>query len=276
MNPDVFKIDWRSEFRRLEQHIKGTGCVVRITHDESISAWRRFDSVLKSTFTSIHTNSVAIRIDSHWHSTRFLADILSEFDQALTDAGIPPAPVDPKSIGSISIMCGNEIAGNTQLSINSLSLNDNPDDQVKRRNAQVAGICGRCKELFARGDRLLVIVHHGNVREQSSFWRDLWRRGLSELLLQGMLLIHYVAEGEHPHGDAPDPDDNITLPRDLSDETREAHAYDDLIDMLMSMGMEKGNASAMATGHVNSNTRSMNDFYNNLTSLMLRLRSQPK
>lgn len=276
MTTQIYAIDWRREFARLKPRMVRRGGVVRIRHSGDICAWKRFDAILKQDFAALPAQSASIRVDSHWHTTRYLEDILNEFDRKLIEAGSAVSAMVPDNLSAdVAVMSGNHVSGSAEFNIGTLNLGSSSASQTRRRDARVADVCRRCGELLAKGVRLLVVVHHGLEKTQASFWRDLWQRGLSDLTSQGMLLVHYVAEGDAINLNAPDPDDEITLPRDLSEESREGDAYDDLIDMLMTFELTKPEAAAMAMGHINSNKHSMHDFYNNLATLVLRIRPEP-
>ena len=271
MNPDVYEIDWRSEFDRLRVAMRGNGCVVRVSHDENISAWRRFDAVLINAFEQMHPKSVSIRIDSHWHNTRTLDDILSAFDESLEDAGIPAIPIEITRAAPISVLSQNKVDGDATFSVGTININGDRSDNAKQRKALVLAICERCRKLLDLGDRLMIVVHHCPVKDQSRFWCDLWNRGLGALISKGLLLVHYVTKSQPAHGDAPNPNCVIQLPRDFSEETREEHAYDDLIDMLMKLGVGKEMASGLSMAHINSTKLSMTNFYDKLSSLVLKV-----
>lgn len=248
------------------------GGVVRVVHAGDVTAWRKFDALLKHIFSECSNDVASIRIDSHWHTTKFFPDILNEFDRKLAGVGILSSAAPTADTGSVQVLSGNEVRGNAEFRIAEMHLHGpSAAQQTARRDAAVADIAQRAGMMLERGGRLMVAIHHGAPRDQAPFWRDFWRRGLSNLPSRGMLLVHYVEEGTEPHADAPEPDVEIVLPRDLSDESREADAYDDLIDVLMTQGIGKEVASGMAYAHLNSHNRSMSEFYNSLSSLIMRI-----
>jgi hypothetical protein len=88
---NTYPIDWRRELNQLRPFLNGKGGFVRVTYDDDCAP-REFREIIKSIFENKTDNSnwKSIRIDPNWYSTKFLAEIIHEFEQKLSKSGSPP------------------------------------------------------------------------------------------------------------------------------------------------------------------------------------------
>jgi hypothetical protein len=173
-------------------------------------------------------------------------------------------------------LAGNEFHANAEINVENLNINtSDPFRQPGDRDERIKSVCERLKQFLGRGGRMMVVLNHASLQEQSHFWAHFWHDGLENLLPNGLLVIQMVdrSHGKPAYHDfASDPDLSINLPAML-DEARSDNAFDDLTEILSKEipGLSPEAIWAAANAHLSNNEESVKKLHDNLSKLIVKL-----
>ncbi len=231
----VQKINWRSEFGMLEPYIAERGGVVHVRYRGDVCAPDAFLATLKSVFEECETTRprASVRIDPDFFTTHYLGDVLHAFADKLDCTLEAPKSVAPV-IEEFVVASGNESEGDMDVTANIHMHTSDYSDAPALRNRRVAIVCNAMRKFLATG-RFMIVLNDAPARDQAPFWRDLWEKGLKELVDDGLFLVKMIDEdkqqqGKHP--DEPKPEQTAALPIEF-DETRQRDAIEDLAKILI-------------------------------------------
>jgi len=274
----TYPIDWRRELEKLGPYLDGTGGVIRISYNGDQYAPREFREVLKTRYERQSDNQTwrSIRIYREWHTTRFLGEILSEFERKLAgfNSYLEQEAQDEVS-NAKKVLSDNEFNGDAKLSLENVNIYFGGTPKTRDRDKHVERVCADLRRFLESGGHMMVVLIHASAREQSEFWTFLWDRGLKPLVEHGLFFIYMVDLSDETRGDhdcIPIPAVEINLPCRLDDE-REDDAYNDLVEVLLKevSGLPADAARAAADAHINSHWENIKDFHDRLPGLILRL-----
>ncbi len=230
----VQKINWRSEFEMLEPYIAERGGVVHVRYRGEGCAPDAFLATLKSVFEQCATNRprASVRIDPDFFTTHYLGDVLHALADKLGCTMEAPKSVMPV-IEEFVAASGNTSQGDMDVTANIHVHTSDHSDAPAMRNRRVVAICNAMREFLA-GGRFMIVLNDMPSKDQAAFWRDLWEKGLKELVGDGLFLVKMIDEnnerqGKHP--DEPEPEQTTALPIEF-DETRQLDAIEDLANIL--------------------------------------------
>ncbi|MEL0031274.1 MAG: hypothetical protein VW778_10530 [Betaproteobacteria bacterium] len=263
-------IDWKKEIKAISPFIGGKGGVIRIEYHGLGCAQNNFNSLIKHWHAEGESPNFSIRIDREFFTTHTLEDTLHEFEKKL-------------KIGSrfenfdqdIKILSGNHVGGNATFNLQNVHFDGNSFDASHRRRERIKAIL-EALALFLTTGRCMVVAQHHSPSEQNYFWRNFWSDGLSELVGDGLLLVHFQDKDLdiRVHEYAPMPDVVLQLPRDLQSDDRAADAYDDLYDLFKSKGLSNDGASEAASTILALSTASVASVHDNLAMKLIHMASR--
>lgn len=270
----IYRIDWRREFARLEPYFSGQGGVIHVHFRGADCAPNNFNAVLKRSFHDDRpvAERLSLRIDEAWHTTHTVDDILDAFEEKLRAAGFGmAASIAPDAGGQL--LSNLSVAGDLNISISDSSLSAGAGRTTARRKQRLAAICQNLREYLRSGGRMLIELNDQPAAFQKQFW-GLWRSGLSALVESGLVLVYMIGPraGGHAHADAPGPDEEINLPQSYeTEDERQDHVYDDLIDIFRDNGLSPDEASTAATVHLRTTKSSVGKLHDELSGVLMDL-----
>jgi len=271
----VQQINWRSEFDALKPYIEKKGGVVHIRYRGEACAPRAFLATLKST---VEGHGTSIRIDPEFFTTHYLGDVLHELATKLGHALEIEKPAGP-AIEEMVIASGNESDGDMEITANVHMHGGDPAGASVLRDHRVAAICQAMRKYLVTA-RFMIVLNATPAHEQSSFWRDLWAKGLGALVKDGLVLVKMIDEenndqGRHP--DEPPPEQVLSLPVEF-DEARQRDAIEDLARILASqvkfqrnLEVSLDSATQSVRAFVYSHKRSIDRLHNEWSGVLMEL-----
>jgi hypothetical protein len=229
---DYFRLDWRSELKKLQIYLEGKSGVVRIDFASDDAAADKFNYILKEDFGKIGNGSwLSLRIDWDWSTTYTVDDQINAFAKKLGEAGVVLEWPNSGLSGG-DLFSDNSSEGDMNLTMTGNTVFNGFDTSAYAIQERVSAVCDAMRRYVADGGKFMVIVNDMSKANQGRFWRTFWNAGLREAGGDGLSLIYYVGSlcGDEPHEDAPAPDLQIALPSSIEgDETRENDVYDDIL-----------------------------------------------
>lgn len=274
---DGYRLNWRSEFRRLEPFLNGKGGVAELRYASEHAAPLKFNYLLKEAFAAPRNGPCcSLRVDHEWFTTRHVLGVLDEFDRLLMDLGVAVGAPETED-ASISILKDIEVAGDMEAHIHGLVVNQggSPKDAYLRKRAKCT--FAAVKLFVESGGRLMIILNDMPRKQQTDFWSQIWNAGLAEAAGDhAFLVIHSGPEtDQRRHHDSPEPDIRIMLPETVEDGSeRDDHFFDDLIDAFTSAGV--GDAAGVAGVHLENNRFSILEVNLKLSAAVLAAKHAQK
>lgn len=267
------QIDWRSEIAAIRPYLEARSGVIHIRFQGPDCAPNQFSSLLKQMFSTFEGKRFSIRVDHDFATTHVAHDILTEFETQLGNIGIKVA--EPDLPPSIKILSDIDTGGNSEIRVGSVSVNSDPYHAIF--DQRVTAVRAALEKFIAAGGRFMIEHRDAPERWQYMFLRSIWEPILSKFAGNGLVYIQMLGPEcrQRPHEDAPGPDMIKTLPTGFeTDEVREGHAYDDLIDIFEAEGHTVEAASAAATAHLENNLNSVSRLHNNLAGVLLSMKQK--
>ncbi|MGJ4962954.1 hypothetical protein [Bradyrhizobium sp. HKCCYLRH3061] len=273
----AFRLDWRSEFKRLSPYLDGIrGGVVRVDYDSEDAAPDKFNFLLKEYFGKPKNGMrCSLRIDHEWFTTRQVFGILDEISRILADAGFPDEldPADCASSGNI--IANNSVDGNMTVAISNstITINGRVDERALR--ARLKSTCAAMRRYVGAGGHFMFVVNDAPLEDQAEFWQRIWNAGLSAAVGENAVLVVGAGpkSGKRHHPDSPEPDELIVLPVSVeTDEARQDVIYDDLVEVFQRNGVQ--GAEAAAQTYLSCHARSMLQLNMQLSATLLSIRNR--
>lgn len=273
-----FRLNWRSEFRKLSPYLQSQEGVVRVNYRSENAAPGMFNHLLKEEFVAHASNGprLSLRIDSDWFTTRVVAGVLDELDRLLGEAGFPAERADIE-YKLINFVTENEVQGNMITTVTNNTFNLGSEASAQAQAARLASVCAAMRKFVEAGGHFMVVLNDTPLSKQSVFWQQIWNVGLSDAGRGGLLLVIHAGpkSEQQQHEDSPRASECLYLPDSVeSDESRQDHIYDDLIDVFQRNDIMSHEASAAAAAHLANNADSMSKLYSKLGATLMSLKQR--
>jgi len=272
-----FRLDWRSEFKRLSQYLDGIrGGVIKVEYDSEDAAPDKFNFFLKEYFGKPKNGMrCSLRIDHEWYTTRQVFGILDEIGRILADAGFPADLDQADCVSGGNVVANNSVHGDMTVAIqgSTITINGRVDERALR--ARLESICAAMRKYVGAGGHFMFVVNDAPLADQAEFWQRIWNAGLSAAVGENAVLVIGAGpkSGKRHHPDSPEPDELIVLPISvLTDEVRQDVIYDDLVEIFQSNGI-KGAESAAQT-YLTCHAHSMLQLNMQLSATLMSIRNR--
>jgi hypothetical protein len=262
MNHSNFRLDWLREAKKLERYFDGQPGVVRIDFESEEAAVNKFNWFIEEQFENRDGNSrwLSARLDDDWSTTFTVDDQIYAVARKLEEAGIVVDWTQAQS-GVGDVASGNQSNGHIDITISDSVIMNGFDASAAGVQKRLNLVCEAMGRFIADGGRFMLVVNDMKKQDQGKIWKAIWNAGLRDAGGDRLSLVYYAGPkcGREPHGDAPAPEVQFTLPHSIeTDDARKDEVYDDIIEILRShAGYSDDEASKTAGGLVASNCDSV-------------------
>ncbi|MDF0599150.1 hypothetical protein P1J78_00260 [Psychromarinibacter sp. C21-152] len=257
-----FRLDWLREEKKLNPLFDGNPGVVRIDFASDDAAEDKFNHFLKEKFQNKTGNGqwLSLRLDDAWSTTFPGYDQIVAIARKLEEANVE---IDWSQVqnGSGDTASGNQAGRDNIINIENSYFVNGVDVSPVGIQKLLLLVCEAMAKFVGNGGHFMLIINDMQSHNQGKFWQMIWNAGLRDAVGDRIALVYYVGPkcGREPHGDAPAPEVQFTLPHSIeSDDARQDEVYDDIIEILKShAGYSDDEASKTAGGLVASNCDSV-------------------
>ena len=276
---NTYRLDWRSEFKKLRPFLEGQGGVVRVDIPSDKCAADKFNHIIKEEFGKPGNSSwLSLRIDHDWSTTYTVEDQILAFEKKLAEANIA-VKWPQTSNGNVDNLSGNRSGRDMEITVTNSTINYGFDSSPHAVRARIDAVCEAVRKFVELGGHFMVIVNDMKVEDQGHFLSKFWNAGLREAGGSNVLLLYFVGPrcGHNPHADAPAPELQFSLPTAISgDENREEAVYDDIFDIFTSAGYGGDAAGMAADSLISGHGDSVKTVQTELAKLILRMKLKSK
>ncbi len=273
MNQENFRLDWRSEYRKLTPIFQGEPCIFRISFQSNDAAVDKFNYLIKEEFQNGNGNDqrLSARLDDAWSITYTINDQIDAIGRKLEEAGISIDWSQTQS-GVGDVASGNQTGGDLDIAISGSVIINGMDVSAAGVQKRLNLVCEAMRQFVASGGRFMLVINDMEKQDQGKIWKAIWNAGLREAGGDRLSLVYFVGPkcGQAPHDDAPAPSVAFNLPHDIeADDTRQNEVYDDAVEILTDHGYSPEEAAGAAGMLVDSNSHSVRRLHMGLSKAMM-------
>lgn len=273
MNQENFRLDWRSEYRKLTPIFQGEPRIFRISFQSNDAAVDKFNYLIKEEFQNGNGNDqrLSARLDDAWSTTYTISDQIDAIARKLEEAGIPIDWSQTQS-GVGDVASGNQTGGDLDIAISDSVIINGMDVSAAGVQKRLNLVSEAMRQFVASGGRFMLVVNDMEKQDQGKIWKAIWNAGLREAGGDRLSLVYFVGPkcGQEPHDDAPAPSVAFKLPHDIeADDTRQNEVYDDVVGILTDRGYSPEEAASAAGMLVDSNSDSVRRLHMGLSKAMM-------